>query len=303
MRLARFLAVLLFFGITFAQTCLEDLRGKLTDAELSQSASGLEAAELLKRAVDLLEPVLPQLFSLPSDFAVLPDEAGYPTAKFLNERGLIERDWRPEAFSVEVWEHMLNAFRDWYQLSPATVAGLTRADLVEALNEVIVTVSPKLKPVALVASDSVDRDRVAFWAIIRNDSVYPRMIVFRPPTDAVGLGQDITVALPLLANCAMQPQNYIFAPVDTARDLFLSHNQSRMYVVGTAPEPLEGYTEVLEGEETDYLTFASEETSPFELFSVVFAGPGAGPMTVLRLLPQVRTNMSPAEVLDFVLGN
>jgi hypothetical protein len=266
--------------------------------------TGLEAAESLKRAVDLLEPVLPQLFSLPSDFAVMPDEAAYPVAKFLNERGLLDRDWRPEAFSAGVWQKMLNTFRNWYDLPEVEVSEpLTRAAILSALEAVIAEVSPRLNPVALVASEPADRNKVAFWAIIRNDSVYPRMIVYRPPTVGVGLAEGVKAVLPRLASCALNPVNYLFAPADTARALFLSHNKSRMYVVGTSPEPIQGYSEVPEGEEADYLTFLSEDTLTYDAFSVVFAGPGAGPMTVLRLLPQVRTNMSPKQVLDFVIGN
>jgi hypothetical protein len=37
------------------------------------------------------------------------------------------------------------------------------------------------------------------------------------------------------------------------------------------------------------------------LAALVFVGPGPGMMTILRIVPQLRTNMNPQEIVEFIL--
>ena len=297
------LAVLLLSGFAFAQPCYTELRGELTDEQLAQSATGLDAARLLKRAVDFLEPVLPQLVNTPDTFPLAYGDEGFAEAQYLAQRGVLPPTWQAGELSLGTWQEMVSEVAAWYDLDPFTVAPeLSYGALLETLSNLIGSVRPLLRPVALIATDPANRDAVAFWAIIRNNSVFPRLIVVRPPAEGVALDGGLRGALPLLGSCALELENFIYAPSDTAQRLFMTNTErSRMYVASTAPARDDGFTTVPSGEETGYLTFRAEDLSPYEMFAAVFEGPSVGPATLMRLLPQVRTNMNPREVLQFVL--
>jgi hypothetical protein len=296
----RFLLVLfVLFPYASSQTCMADLRGDLTDEALSEPATGADAALFMERAMKLLEPALPKLSYLPSDFAYLDNEA----AVYVGTRALLPAVWEPDSLTPEVWQELAQGLANWYDLEPIPTADLTKGSLVATLDDLITRASATLRPVALVASAQEDKNKVAFWAIIRNDSIYPRIIVYRPSGENVGLADGIANALPLLGNCAMSLKNYIYAPEDTARDLFLSNNTAKMYLAATQPETSNDPELIPAGEETEYLTFKAVALDGFSAFAALFEGSNVGPMTVMRLLPQVRTNMNPAQVVKFVLGN
>ena len=160
-----------------------------------------------------------------------------------------------------------------------------------------------MNPVALIASKENDRSQLAFSAVVRNDSVYPRLIVYRPGQENVDLHNDVDKVLAFLSNCVYSISDYIFAPEQTAKKLFLANNDGRMLMASTFPVRPEELTYVPQGEETDYLTFVSPELEPFSIYAALFEGSGVSPFAITRLLASVRTNMNPKEVLDFVMGN
>jgi hypothetical protein len=300
--LARNAALLVFLLVSatgFSQTCTAELRGDLSDEALLEPATGTDAVIFMQRAMTLLEPAMPKLAYLPSDFAYPENEA----AVYVGTRGLLPASWEPEALTPEIWQELVQGLAAWYDLEPATTTDLTKGNLIATLDDLISRASATLRPVALVASAQDDKDKVAFWAIIRNDSIYPRVIVYRPSSESVGLQDGVANALPLLGNCALALKNYIYAPEDTARDLFLSNNTAKMYLAATQPETSADPEIVPAGEETAYLTFHAAALEGYSAFAALFEGSGVGPMTIMRLLPQVRTNMNPAQVIKFVLGN
>ncbi|CAN5786445.1 hypothetical protein BH24DEI2_BH24DEI2_12650 [soil metagenome] len=294
------LTSLLFLNLALAQTCYPELRGLLTDAELGQVATGNDAAHFLHEAVDLLEPVLPPLVSV-NMFGLQPGDAGFEDADFLAQRGLLPAAWQADTLTTATWQEMLDDVAAWYDLEPfATGPDLTRGALLETLSNLIDAASPRLNPVALVATDPADRDVVAFWGIIRSDSVYPRLIVYRPPNAGVDLAGGVGAVLPRLETCALRLDNYVYAAATTAQKLFLATNQARMYVATTAPQNATGFIPVPVGDETDYLTFQNAALTPYTSFAALFDGPSVGPGALLRLLPQVRNNMNPREVLRLI---
>lgn len=282
-----------------AQTCVPELRGDLTDEALQETATGSDGVLFMQRAMKLLEPALPKLAYLPSDFAYTDNEA----AVYVGTRGLLPAAWEPDALTFDVWQDMVQGLANWYDLSPKLNNTLTKASLVETLDRLIVEASATLRPVALIASSQEDKNKVSFWAVIRNDSIYPRIVVYRPSANSVGLEDGIKNVLPLLETCAVPLENYIYASEDTARRLFLANNTAKMYVAATQPETSADPDIVPAGEEADYLTFHTSALEGYSAFAALFEGSGVGPMTIMRLLPQVRTNMNPAQVVNFVLGN
>ena len=293
---------LLSSSLAFAQTCYPELRGALTDEELGQVASGAEAAHLLKKAVDLLEPVLPPLVTSPGTFTLQAGTESFEDADFLAQRGLLPETWQADVLTQDVWQEMVDALAAWYDLAPfALGTDLTRATLLDTLSRLISAAVPHLNAVALVATDPANRDAVAFWAVIRNTSVYPRLVVLRPPSADTSVAGGVDSVLPLLEACALPLDNFVFASAATAQKLFLATNRARMYVASTAPESDLGFLAVPPGEETDYLTFESPALAPYTSFAALFDGPSIGPGALLRLLPQVRTNMNPRELLRLVL--
>jgi hypothetical protein len=302
----RFLLILVMFIFpsSLSQTCATELRADLSDEALQETATGTDAVVFMQRAMQLLEPALPKLAYLPNDFAYLDNDA----AVYVGTRGLLPANWQPDTLTLGVWQELIQGLAAWYDLEPEISDDLTKAGLLATLENLVTQAAATLRPVALVASSQEDENKVSFWAIIRNDSVYPRIIVYRPSADpvgfdSVGLQEGVAKALPLLGNCAMPLQNYIYASEDTARRLFLSNNTATMYVAATKPETSADPNIVPEGEEIDYLTFNTVALEGYSAFAALFEGSGVGPMTVMRLLPQVRTNMNPAQVIRFVLGN
>ena len=275
-----------------------ELRETLSDKDLLVQATGVDATNFIQRAVEVLEPALPRLAYLPDPF----DYMDVPSAVFAAEHGLLPALWEPDTLSFEVWQEMVIGLSAWYDISVDIGQDLTRAGVLQTLDSLLTQASQQLRPVALVASREDDRDKVAFWAVVRNHSVYPRIIVHRPLLEGIGLNDGVKKVLPLLSNCAQQISNYIFATEATAKNLFLSNTDARMIVASTYPVRPEELTYVPVGEETAYLTFVSPELEPYNSYAAIFEGSGPGLLMVARLIPQVRTNMNPKEVLDFVLG-
>ena len=300
----RFLTVLLIsllLSTTFAQQCLSELQAGISQDELSDPATGRDAAEYLKRAVDLLEPVLPPLFTV-SDIPLTPDDPDYGAVRFLAERGLLPGTWEADTLAPETWAEMVAGVADWYSLGAGGIAAvLTKGQLLENLADLIGQAAPQLDPVALFAFDS-QGDGVTFWAIIRNGGVYPRMIVQRPPQEAIDARGDTAQALSLLGSCAYTLSNYVSAPADTAQRLFLANNDAQMVIAQADPSTAEGLIYVPSGEEAAYLSFTSPATGTYDQYAALFVGPSIGAMALLRIIPQLRTNMNPGEIIDFVQG-
>ena len=286
----------------WASRCLVELQGDWTTEALSETASSRDAARLVERAVHLLEPALPVL----ARAGEIPLAAGDPdaeTLRFLSERRLLPPGWTDGPLTLELWREMLGRLADWYgQPHGSTERGpLTLTDALVDLSRLIERVAPTLRPVALVASDPADRDRVAFWATVRNDTVYPRMIVSRPPdAGEVTLRRGVEPILGDLSTCAMPVRKFVFAPADTALMLFLSHSEARMAVVQTDSPDFAGVYYVPQGEERDHFAFQAPELEEAERYAAVFVGPSVGVTTVLRIIPQLRTNMGPREIIEFV---
>ncbi|HEX7021576.1 MAG TPA: hypothetical protein VF171_01885 [Trueperaceae bacterium] len=289
------------FCLGAAQRCLSELQAGADTAYLSQPASGLDAASYLKHAVDLLEPALPPL---PKTGAEDPLEAEplSGTAEFLAERKLLPASWEPNELSAATWQFMLDSFAAWYGVAAPAVSAepLTRGELVAELAELIGRVAPTLEPVALVAAADDDPERIAFWSVIRNHGVYPRMVVVRPPGEGISLADGVREALPALANCAVPLKNYVFTLASTAQRLFLANSKAQMVIVQRYPATGEGLEYVASGKEASYFTFADPSLEGVISYAALFVGPGVPLMTILRIIPQLRTNMSPREILDFV---
>lgn len=291
------------FAWSQAQTCLAELQQGLSEEYLTQEVTGFEAAQYLKATVDLLEPSLPQFVSVPDWFSLRSDAAEYELAKWLAERGLLVPEWQADSISSDVWEALLRNLEDWYGVQAASpVADLSHKAVTEALSATIDRVAPTLTPVALVASSAQNNKQVAFWAIIRNDSIYPRLIVYKPSSEPTGLDEGTKTVLPLLETCATKLKHFLFASEDVARGLFLSNHNGEMYVAASTPQNALSFRLVESGQEANYLTYQHPDTETLEHYAAVFTGDRIAATAVLRLLPRVRTNMNPKQVLEFVLG-
>lgn len=296
--------LLMFMAAASASTpaCFPVLEQTFGSEGLSAEADGRDALQVLRSGVELVEPVLPPLRYMEGELALAPDDSGYDDLLFLSERRLLPSSWEPDTLSADTWQGMLERFADWYDVSPAVSLEepLTREMLVDSLASLIGQITPQLKPVALIALDPSDQNRVEFWAIIRNDGPYPRLIVERPPEEALDLNRRVENALPYLASCAVSLRNYIAAPLNAAQQLFLAHNEARMVIARSAPLLLGDLYEVPAGDEPEYLRFAHEEVDGVDRFAALFVGPGPGMWTITRILPSLRTNMGPGQIYDFI---
>ena len=294
-----FVVIILFFSISLAQDCFLELSQNWTDEELAGQVTNLEAAVLVQRAVDLLEPNLPQITSVPFDFDLSLDDENYQLIRFLIERDLM--DYQNDLQEDGIKNRLLNRLRSWYGL-PAIEIGddLTRLELIQIINNIISSLD--LDPVALIASGNTSNE-IGLWSIIRNDSVYPRMIVFRPPNqEDINLANGVKSVISQLDNCAYRVEKYIFSSADTAKQLFLSNFDSRMIIVDSSPDILDGYLKVEQGLEADYFSFVSKDLAEVSSYAAVFTEQEIKPLKIMRLLPRVRTNMNPKQILNFLRG-
>lgn len=287
---ATLIAVLL--ATASAQVCRPELTAALLDGDLSRPATGIDAALVLQRAVTLVEPALPQLRrggNIPLDS----DHPAFTATKYLQDRKLLAPNWTPESIDGQSWNAMLTDFKAWYNLrDPQVDAPTTVADLIDDTATVLAEVSRAIRPAALLASDPANDDELSFWAIIWNWTVYPRLLVFKP--QAVELNGNPRDVLPALGNCAVTVDRYISAPQDTAKSLFLTHNDSRMFVVASEPRGrAEWPYEVAAGSELEAFGFSLPALAGVRVFAAVFDGPDVGIGRVLGLMTSVRTNMSP----------
>ena len=293
----------LFLGHTAsAQACFAELRASvnLSDEELFEDANGRHAARYLRRAVELLEPALPPTTSV-SSYPVAEGDPGFADVRFLAGRGLLPTSWHAESLSVATWHEMLDRLANWYTPRPEAPRfdGINHRQLLVSLAALIEAIRPQLNPIALLASDTHDPSRLAFNAIIRNDSVHPRLIVLRPQRLDNQDARSPLRLLEALSSCAMALENYAFAPADTARELFLANNQSRMLLVASDPEASEVLGEVPAGQEVAYLEFSAEPLADLQSIAVAFTGPSPGVLTLTRLAMQLRTNMSVGQIIAF----
>jgi len=301
-RVLPFWLLLALFSSGFAQRCLGELEAGFPPEALAQQATGRDAARILERAVNLLEPVLPPMIRA-TDLPVEVGDPDYDTFEFLGDRRLLVPMWEADTFSQASWQIVLKRLSSWYELPEPVFEEVTptNAELIASLLPIIEGAARTLEPVALFAFDPQNSSNLAFWATIRNHGIYPRMIVMRPPEGPLDLRADVGGALELLSDCAVTLENYVYAPADTAERLFLATNEARMLAVSTPP-PAEEIIEVPPGEETSYLTFKAPEVADKGRYTALFYGPSVGVPTLLRLLPQLRTNMNPREIIAFLGG-
>lgn len=293
------LLLVLFLGPSagFAQMCADELGAVLADSDTPDHVSGVEAVRVFRAAIELIEPALPRMVIGPEP-GMPRSEPGYGDARYLLDRSLLPAAWRPEELSRPVWQEMVRRFLAWYGLDPLRVSDpVDEAAFLADVSRVLESASAAVRPAALIAFDPGDRDRIAFWGLIWNWTVFPRLIVQRPQP-GVSLAGGVEAVLPLLGTCAIRPTGFVSAPEETATRLFRSTNTAHMVLVGAAPldENRLPY-QVAEGEELAVFGFRHPEVADLDLYSAVFVGPRVHPASLLRLLPQVRSNLSPRALL------
>ena len=291
----RTLLALLFLTAPFAlaQVCSAELAALLADSTTPDHVSGVEAVRVFRSAIELIEPALPRMV-VGGEPNLARGEPGYDDALFLLERRLLPGGWQPGELSRAVWQEMSRRFLAWYGLDPLLMRDpLNESVFLGDVTEVLALASEAVRPAALIAVDPDDRERISFWALIWNWTVFPRLIVLRP-LEGVSLANGVEAVLPLLGSCAVHPTSYVFAPEQTATRLFQSSNAAQMVIVGAAPLDENRWPYwVAEGDELTIFGFAHSAVSDLDSYSAVFVGPTVSPVTLLRLLPQVRTNLSP----------
>ncbi len=292
------MVVAAFLALASAQTCQSELQEVVGADRLESPATGLDAALLMQAAVSLVEPALPAMMR--PNVEVAEDHPDREAVRQVAGWGLLPSSWTPEDLSAEEWRYMNRRFLAWYkQDGPVPSDVGTVGELVEDLSLTLDRVSDSVRPAALLASDQDDGGRLSFMAIIWNWTVYPRLLVFRPERgiDLQGEPRDV---LPHLSNCAVHVTAYLTAPEETAKDLFLAHNDSRMYVVATEPGTGGLPIEVPAGSELEAFAFEMPELGRASIYAAVFDGPEVGFATLIGLLSRVKTNVSPVSIMSYM---
>jgi hypothetical protein len=289
----RFLLVLcvaLAVSTAGANPCLADDLAGHAGPEESVARVALSS---LARTIRTIEPALPRTI-IASRLPVETDDPLLDDLRYLRERDVTPRDLSLETFDRDTWQGLIDALTGWYGLPSRPVGDAATAEaILDDLEQAVVRIVEVVRPVALFAWDPDDEDALAFVAVIWNWSPYPRLIVSRPP-EGWSMAEGARALARRLQVCGATIGDYIAAPAPVARHLFLTNNATTMYLVGSEPESLGAWPyEVPAGQEVDVFAFTHPEVRDLEAFSAVFVGDGLGLASLARLLPSVRTNLSP----------
>jgi hypothetical protein len=214
--------------------------------------------------------------------------------RYLAERGLLPSSFDPSALDEASWQVLVEALLAGYGLPPLRVEEQITSETLEAeLDAVVARILAVIRPVVLLAWDPDDDDRIAFVGLVLNWSPYPRLVVMRPP-DGWTMSDGARELAGRVSLCGAAVRDWVSAPAPVARALFVQHaDDAPMYLVGSDPERDGWPYRVPAGEEIAVFAFEHPEVADLERFSAVFAAEPLGIMHVVRLLPQVRTNLSP----------
>ena len=258
---------------------------------------GPVAVQAVADALRTLEPSLPRTRRIGGAVENL-DDTVERDVRYLAERGLLPPAFDPTAFDESSWQVLVEALLAGYGLPPLHVEERLTAEALETdLDAVVSRILAVIRPVVLLAWDPEDEQRIAFVGLVLNWSPYPRLVVMRPPdgwTMRDG-GRELAGRVTL---CGVSVRDWVSAPAPVARALFFQHaDDAPMYLVGSDPERDGWPYRVPTGEEVDVFAFEHPEVADLERFSAVFASEPLGIAQVVRLLPQVRTNLSPVGLL------
>ena len=267
--------------------CLPDVQSAEADEPL-----GWLAVQWVAEVMREIEPALPRTRTA----AQLPLAPGDPLEeafRFLRERGLLDPAYRPESFDAAGWQALLEGVLARYGLpafavGPAGSAEALRDDLATLVARVLSVV----RPVALLAWDPDDEERLVFVGVMWNWSPYPRLMVWRPPEDW-SMRDGPRVLASRIDFCGRPVGDFVSAAEPVARSLFLHHADAAMYLVGSDPETRSWPYRVERGDEVAVFAFEHPEVVGVETFSAVFVGEPPGVLQLARLVPFVRTNLSP----------
>lgn len=270
-----------------AYPCLPDL-----EASGDEEPLGRLAVQWVADTIRELEPALPRTRTA-GQLPLAPDDPLADAFRFLRERALLDPAYRPETFGADEWQALLDGVLARYGL-PAFAVG--SADAPEALRDdlarLVARVLAVVRPVALLAWDPDDDARLVFVGVMWNWSPYPRLLVWRPP-EGWSMRDGPRVLAGRIDFCGQPVRDFVSAAEPVARSLFLSHADAVMYLVGSDPETRSWPYRVDQGDEVAVFAFEHPEVVEVETFSAVFVGEPPGVLQLARLVPFVRTNLSP----------
>ena len=293
--------ILIGLSNVLAQVCEDELLGIYSDEVLQAQATGVFAVNVLTRALEMVEPALPPfVFNQSLKF----DEADpqYREAVFIEKRNLLPKDWDMGVIDTASWQEMITSFVGWYGVADVTVGQpLTNADLVSDLSLALESVAKAVRPLAVISTLSHDSTIVRFLALIWNWTIYPRLIVFRPPED-ITLDATSESIVQRLETCAIKVKDWILATEDIARDLFLSQDRTKMYIVSGIPGRQDYLPQLVDaGDEMRVFSFDAPEVSNLEAYSAVFVGPKLDILTLMKLLPHLHISFVPHRIFYYLL--
>lgn len=311
-RTLKFTFILLIIPqIAFSQVCYEELTQDLDLNTLSEVATGHDAAVLMKRALEIIEPAMPPFQAGIDDYQALsqvdPEDPNYELYKFVSHRFLLPNSWNPGEIGKDPVHRMFKRMHGWYKL-PDPREPTQWYTKQEIINDILTTFellkdAGKNEGVAIIAGKDRAANELSFLSLVRLTGPYPRMLVYNPPRDEViDINSSLTNVFPYLENCLYELDDYIYANATTAQKLFITNNQSQMYILNTEPKVMDGVYLVPQGQEIDYFEYTADVLQGSDRFVALFDGPTPNPFTIARLMSSVRTNMTPNEAINFFLG-
>lgn len=257
----------------------------------------------LRAAIEAVEPMWPRVRVVRERDLQLPDaHPDRDALRFLRERDLIASDTAVDPVTLDVWSALLRTLTDGVRQTALPAGDPSDVD---ALRNDIEAFAGKyaaaVRPLALIARSTQAPNDVSFLGLVWNYSPYPRLMVYRP-NDTQRVEADPLVLAASLATCAVPVNQYVSAPEPEARALFVSHPDVRMFVVASEPDMRGRWPfEVERGREAQVFAFDHPIVDDLQAFSAVFVGDSAPVLSLLRVLPSLRTNVSPLALPSFLM--
>ena len=252
----------------------------------------------LAATVRLLEPAMPRLL-ITARLELPAEHPDYADLQYLRERRVIARGAEVDPMTPDVWQAALTEVAGWYRAGAVQAGDPSDPAIVERdLAALVDRVARAVRPVALVAWEPEDRRRLAFLGLVWNWTRYPRLVVYRLDPADDRIDANLGSMARRLDTCAFPVRDYVAASAPVARDLFLAENRARMFIVGSEPDlPGAWPLEIARGDEVDVFAFTHPLVASLDAYAAVFVGDTAPALTLTRLLPFVRTNLSPVGMM------
>jgi len=261
-------------------------RPTLERAMLEATTPAGQATALVRAAFTALEPAYPSLRD--------PTEWDDPNAAWLDARGLLPATWNEDALDLDAWRALLATLQAPYGTETLATSGDLDAEaLLTDVETVLTRAAAAVRPLALIATDDEDENRVAFAAVIWNWTPIPRLLLFPLRGESLENGRATQELLARIGTCAWTASDWMAAREGQVAEYYLSGAGAGVELLARGEETVR--EAIAEDAVLGTFRLATPTLTGVDVASIRFIGPGPSFRQVIGLLFSLRSNVT---VLD-----